>query len=508
MPEASPSTPGRVLARRYRLVTPIARGGMAEVWEGHDEVLARPVAVKVLHRHLARDDEFVERFRREGVAAARLAHPGIVATFDAGTDGDDAFIVMELVRGRTLRDAVAERDGFEPALAVQVAADVADALDHAHRAGLVHRDVKPANVLVLGHEGGDGRALQVKVGDFGIAKLQNPSDAAQLTATGAVVGTAKYLAPEQVMGGTPDPRTDVYALGVVLYEMLCGRAPFQADTELATALQHVRSEAPPLCGLRPDVPDTLEAVVARAMAKDPDERYQSAAAFRAALLALDVGPPAQPPAAPTAHDDAVPHVVREPTPPRGTAPVPRPARRRRLPLAVLGGLAAVVALVAVVVLAGGRDRPGAPAPAGGGTALTVASVSSFDPEGDGQENPAQARLAHDGNPGTAWSSDRYNSRRFGRLKSGVGLVIRLASPADLRRLQVRSPTSGWAASVYVADQPGRSLADWGQPVATRSGIGGDATFELGGRRGGAVLLWITDPGEANRAEVTEVSLEG
>ncbi|MDP9072311.1 MAG: protein kinase, partial [Actinomycetota bacterium] len=373
MPHPLPSMAGRILAGRYRVVRAIARGGMAEVWEGHDEVLARAVAIKILHPHLSDDQDFLERFRREAVAAARLAHPGIVATFDTGTDDGVAFIVMELVPGRTLRQAIEEGGPLAPAVAVRVAAEVADALDHAHRAGLVHRDVKPANILLVEHDGHTGPLLQVKVADFGIAR-QQAQGIRQLTATGAVVGTAKYLAPEQVVGRTPDARTDVYALGVVLYEMLCGRTPFQAETELATALQHVRSDPTPPGQFRPGLPPSLEGAVLRAMAKDPDDRYGSAAEFRTALLAVagedgspapgtpqvvrdgaqtDVmadaeevanaeavpvdgaGAGAASAGASSPLDGAVPHVVRDPTPPRGTAPVARGASGGRswVPLA-------------------------------------------------------------------------------------------------------------------------------------------------------------------------------
>ena len=279
---------------------------MAEVWEGHDDVLARPVAVKILHAHLAGDDGFVERFRREAVAAARLAHPDIVATFDAGTDGTVAYIVMELVRGRTLRQAI-EADGAFPAQkVVRIGAKVAEALDHAHRGGIIHRDVKPANILLADDDS------TVKVADFGIAKLHDGND---LTQTGAVIGTAKYLSPEQVDGRSPDARSDVYALGVVCYEMLCGRPPFAADTELATALAHVRADVPPPHLHHEGIPGSLEAVVLKAMARDPERRYQTAADLRIALATADLeaGP--------------VTEAGPDHTPPAGVVPIRRAKRR-------------------------------------------------------------------------------------------------------------------------------------------------------------------------------------
>ncbi|MEO7837368.1 MAG: protein kinase [Acidimicrobiales bacterium] len=511
MPDSIPLMADRVLLGRYRIVRPIARGGMAEVWEGYDEILARPVAVKVLHSHLATDAAFVERFRREAVAAAKLAHRGIVATFDTGTDDDVAFIVMELVRGRTLRDAMEETGRLPPSMAVAIATEVADALDHAHRAGLVHRDIKPANILLPEHDGSTGPLLRVKVADFGIARSQSAQEFGDLTQTGAIVGTAKYLSPEQVRGQPPDARSDEYALGVMLYEMLCGRPPFLAETELATALQHVSGVLVTPRQLDPAIPGPLEDVVLRAMAKNPEDRYPSVTLLRSALLALDVADTTGPidmSGGPDL-DDAVPQIVRDPTPPGGTAPRARPRDRRVAPVAFVATVV-IVGLVAVAVLlrAGGGGTPSSATREDNGTGrIALASVRSFDPEGsDGEENEPQVGMAHDGDAQTVWRSDRYNSRAFGGLKAGVGLVLDLAEQATLDRLEVRSSSGGWAASVYIADEPGGRLADWGSPVSTQNGLNGGASFELGGKRAGAVLLWITDPGTAQRIEVAEVAL--
>jgi serine/threonine protein kinase len=272
----------RLLGGRYRLVRPIAKGGMAEVWEGRDEILSRPVAVKVLQPHLATDGTFVERFRREAISAARLTHPGVVATFDTGTDAGTAWIVMELIRGDTLRHLLNSRGPMDPSMAIDVAAQIADALAHAHRAGLVHRDVKPANILLV-EEDGTPRA---KVTDFGIAKATEGLGGLDLTRTGIVLGTPKYLSPEQVEGHEPDARADLYSLGVVLFEMLTGRPPFEGPTDMATAIAHVRQDAPRVSSLRPGVPPGLDDLVADLLAKDPAARIPSAAALRTALLAL------------------------------------------------------------------------------------------------------------------------------------------------------------------------------------------------------------------------------
>ena len=270
---------GDVIADRYRLEASIARGGMATVWRAVDQVLARPVAVKVLHTHLAADPDFVARFRREAVAAARVAHPSIVAIYD--TCADPEAIVMELVDGRTLRDELDNRRFLPAPEAVEIASGIAQALEVAHKAGLVHRDVKPANVLLSA----DGR---LKVADFGIAKAARPDEdpeLADLTSVGSMVGTAKYLAPEQVSGGDVDARTDVYALGAVLYEMVCGRPPFQGDNDLATATARLHGAPERPRSVLRTVPERLDAIIMRALASDPDDRYPSASALWADLQA-------------------------------------------------------------------------------------------------------------------------------------------------------------------------------------------------------------------------------
>src|SRR5437764_4924433 len=239
---------------------------MAEVWEGHDVVLARRVAVKLPHAHLGRQESFRRRFRREAVAAARLSHPNIVSIFDTGTDDEDNFIVMERVDGPSLRQLFVPDRAMPVDRAVSITGQVASALEYAHRQGVVHRDIKPANILI----GQDG---MVKVADFGIAKAALGDD---MTQTGTALGTARYLAPEQVDGGLPDRRSDIYSLGVVLYEMICGRPPFRADNELALALQHLRADPPPPRSVAPEVPPWLEGVVLTALAKSPDQRFASA----------------------------------------------------------------------------------------------------------------------------------------------------------------------------------------------------------------------------------------
>ncbi|MDQ1396037.1 MAG: eukaryotic-like serine/threonine-protein kinase [Acidimicrobiaceae bacterium] len=276
MPEPEP----RIYNGRYELVRHVARGGMAEVYQAHDQLLDRPVALKVLFPELSVDRSFVERFRREAQAAANLSHPNIVSVYDWGEEDGTYFIVMEYVDGRPL-SAVLKGDGpLLPDRAAAIGADVAAALSFAHRNGVIHRDVKPGNVLITN----DGL---VKVTDFGIARAANAEE--NLTQTGAVMGTATYFSPEQAQGSVVDARSDVYSLGIVLYEMVGGKPPFSGDNPVTIAYKHVREEPPPLRRLNSAVPAAFEAIVMQAMAKNPDERYGSADELRSDLLRFRQG---------------------------------------------------------------------------------------------------------------------------------------------------------------------------------------------------------------------------
>lgn len=263
-----------VFSGRYEMVRHVARGGMAQVYLAKDIWLDRPVALKVLFPELSVDESFVERFRREAQAAANLSHPNIVSIYDWGQGERTYFIVMEYVDGYTLSSLIRELP-LEPARAAAIGADVAAALEFAHRHGVIHRDVKPGNVLI-------DRSGQVKVADFGIARAVGASEG--LTQTGAVMGTATYFSPEQAQGFPVDGRSDVYSLGVVLYEMVAGRAPFVGDNPVAIAYKHVREAPPPLSQLVPNLPRAFESITMKALAKDPNERYQSAEDLRADLL--------------------------------------------------------------------------------------------------------------------------------------------------------------------------------------------------------------------------------
>lgn len=483
-------TADRVLGDRYRLLRQLARGGMATVWEAEDDVLSRRVAIKVLHPHLASDETFRERFRREAVAVARLNHPAVVAVFDTGEDDDLAYLVMELVDGRPLSTVLSERGQLPAATAIDIVSQIAEGLGAAHERGIVHRDVKPANILILD----DGRA---KITDFGIARGAAGTDLDEdLTQVGTIVGTAKYLAPEQVEGGEVDARTDVYSLGLVLYEALCGRPAFSEETELATALARTREAPLSPRQVRVDVPRDIEAVVMRALARNPVDRFASAAELRTALASLDVE-------------------AADPTPEAGIR-LPAPEADRRFTISVAG-----VIVVAVVVAMGGfffaatetgrsvlesfRERlPGRDSAA----PVAIAGADDFDPFGDGGEHGNEVGFAHDGDTSTVWRTDNYHTPAFGNLKPGVGLRLDLGRATTLERLTVETRNEPWDAEVYVGDGSAGSLDEWGEPVTNRTGNTTRATFDLGGTEGQAVLLWITHLPASGQLEVAEVTLAG
>lgn len=275
-----------MLAGRYELGEALGRGGMAKVFKATDTRLDRTVAVKVLAPELAGDHAFVERFQREAQAAARLNHPNIVGVYDSGSAGDVHYMVMEYVQGRTLADVLAQDGRLLPERAMEIAEAVASALSAAAAAGIVHRDIKPGNIMITPR--GD-----VRVMDFGIARMDSQQTVAQ---TQSVIGTASYLSPEQARGAPLDPRSDIYSLGVVLYEMLTGRAPFVGDSAVAVAMQHVQDQPVPPSQVAPGITPALDSIVLRALAKNPDNRYPTADEFRrdleSARLGQHVGAPA------------------------------------------------------------------------------------------------------------------------------------------------------------------------------------------------------------------------
>src|SRR3954447_3616975 len=269
---------------RYELHRRLARGGMADVFLARDQLLDRPVAVKVLFPEYAADPNFVERFRREAQSAANLNHPNIVSVYDWGQEQGTYFIVMEYVEGRSLADIIRTEGPLHPQRAAEVASDVAAALGFAHRNGVVHRDVKPGNVLI-------SPTGQVKGADFGIARALGADPESNLTQAGSVMGTATYFAPEQAQGLPLDPRSDLYSLGVVLYEMVTGRPPFGGESPVAIAYKHVQEQPAPPTQVNANVPADLEAIILKLLAKNPAARYASADDLRADLRRFREGQP-------------------------------------------------------------------------------------------------------------------------------------------------------------------------------------------------------------------------
>jgi serine/threonine-protein kinase len=300
----------RVLSDRYRIVEHLARGGMADVFEAEDTLLNRSVAVKVLHANFASDEAFVTRFRREAQAAGNLSHPNIVAIYDWGQDSGTYYMVMELIKGQTLRDVIKADGKILPRRAAEIASETAAALSVAHQHGVYHRDVKPGNIMITT----DGA---VKVTDFGIARALDDSE--ELTRTGAVIGTATYFSPEQAQGLPADERSDVYSLGIVLYEMLAGKPPFSGESPVAVAYQHVSEAAVPANEVDTDSPAELAAIAAHAMKKRPDERYQSADEMRADLQRYLAG--TEPVAAAVISAAAATAMIPPPASPAGAAAV-------------------------------------------------------------------------------------------------------------------------------------------------------------------------------------------
>jgi tRNA A-37 threonylcarbamoyl transferase component Bud32 len=516
---------GALLGARYRLDELLASGGMAQVWLGTDEVLRRAIAVKILHQHLAADETFVTRFRHEAIAVARLSHPAIVNVYDTCSDDGIEAIVMELVRGQTLRERLDEGP-VDPWVAANIAAQVAGALAVAHAAGLVHRDIKPANILLSE----DGR---VKVGDFGIAKA---AESADLTQEGSFLGTAKYLAPEQVEAKPVDARTDLYSLGVVLYEMLCGRVPFEADTSSGTALARLHSDPQRPRLVKAGVPRELEAITMRLLARDPANRYPTAADARAALLGAGAddraangdetiaervpGAPLPPPPPPGAADGAPPSAWGAATTATGRPAGFAESERRWLVPTLLVVLVAVALGVAGLLLGGPGDglfgdedgptdttAEDTEAPAG--DLATIARSIDFDPQGRDGEHAEEAAqgFAFDNDPSTSWSSERYNSPDWGGLsKDGVGLIFELQEAGPLQSLEFDTPLSGWQAEVYVADEAHDQLDEWGEPVGTFDQNGAGTASAGLDAEGGAVLLWFTRASDTNQVTVDEVRI--
>jgi len=469
---------GELIAGRYELEELVGSGGMSSVYRAHDRLLERRVALKILHEQFTRDDDYVERFRREARAVAQLTHPNIVTVIDRGEQDGRQFIVFEYVDGMNLKELVAQEGRLNPREAIELGLQVARGLGFAHDQGLVHRDVKPQNVLL----DADGRA---KVTDFGIA---HAVDVDGMTITGTIMGTSNYIAPEQARGQPVDEQTDVYSLGCVLYELLAGEVPFDGDSFVAIAMRHVNDPVPSVREVRPDVPPRLDWAIQRAMAKDHDDRFDSMADFAAELEAsyaeLDGA-------------EGATMVVPRAAPPRRRRQSPQ--RRRRLGIlpAVLAGV--VVAAIAGGVIGaltlggGGGGSSNAPRPSG---PVRFASGEAYDPLGDNQEHDEDVHNAIDSNQATFWETEHYNGAQLG--KDGVGLALEASRAVSPKTLTVVTDTPGYTAEIKAGDSASSATT-----VAGPKTMSDTTTFQLS-RGGRWFVIWITDLGGNASAHVNEV----
>ncbi|MPZ69084.1 MAG: protein kinase [Actinobacteria bacterium] len=490
-----------VLAERYVLESPIARGGMGTVWNAKDDVLARPVAVKVLNHDLADDEAFVARFRREALAAARLSHPHIVAIYDTGseTDADGTsryFIVMEHCGGGTL----AQTQRMDQERIADIGIDICSALGHAHRHEIIHRDVKPANILYT-PEG------NLKVGDFGIAKAAFSDN--EITTTGVILGTVTYISPEQANGEEPDARSDLYSLGVVLFELLTGRPPFAADSQIAVAMKHIREAPPDPRSIRAGISKDLSAVVMKSLAKDRDDRFGSAEEFADALRSPRRGDTA------VMRRPAIPSRTVTPTP----APAPANAGAKRslgdhsdyrwlIPLLLVAAVATALALVLPRVL-DSTDEPGGGGNNGGTSGTTrveVSAPSDFDPDGGDGEHPELTADTVDGDIATSWTTSNYNDK-LSLTKSGVGLLFDLGEATEISALEVTGDTGSF--EIRAGDSAPTAAADL-EVVESEEQASGTTELSFDPITARYWLVWITDlpGGGGGRATIAEVRFLG
>jgi serine/threonine-protein kinase len=488
---------GTLLSGRYRLEARVGAGGMSTVYKAQDTVLERPVAIKLMNREVAADSDQLERFKREARAVAQLSHPHIVTVIDYGEDDGRPYIVLEYVGGETLKQRIRRSGRLPVAEAVAYAIEIARALGCAHASHIVHRDVKPQNVLI----DDEGTA---KVTDFGIARTL---DEEGLTAEGRVLGTTDYVSPEQALGHPVTGQSDIYSLGIVLWEMLVGETPYPGDNQVAVAMRHVREPLPDVQERRDEVSAALGSVIDRATAKDLARRYATAEDLVGDLedaLAIE-----------TARAGGA---TGEATAVLRTLPL---RSRRRLPLRMRAGTAGALAVLvlalgaigaAIVLLTNNTSRgPGAPvekAPARTRpVALSGSAAHDYDPSGDGREHGDKTKLAIDNDPNTEWDTESYSDRQLG--KDGVGLYLDATPGTKAKFLRVRTPTPGFTAEVRVADgaAPPHAIGGWkkvGGPVK----VGRVASLRVApGVKHRFWMLWITGlPPSGGQVRVAELAL--
>jgi hypothetical protein len=490
---------GSKLNGRYRIEGKIGSGGMSTVYLAFDETLERPVAIKVLDSDISRDPNALERFRREARTVAQISHPHVVMVIDAGEDQGHPYIVFEHVRGETLKDRIRSGGPLPVSEAVAYAIEVGRALEAAHERQLVHRDVKPQNVLI----DEEGRA---KVTDFGIARSLE-LEAHQLTAAGRVVGTTDYVSPEQALGQEVTGQSDVYSLGIVLYEMLTGEVPFKGDSSVSVAMKHVRETLPDVQRKRPETSAALAAVVERATAKDVAGRYPSVSD-----MVRDLEEVLTYEAARAGGTEGEATTVLDQLPGRSRAGRWKRAARLLLVAAIV--IAVVAAGVIAIRSVGNGDNGPSLSTDLSQIQLGPRDAVDYDPApGDGQENRSAVALVLDGDRSTAWSTEHYDTAELGGIKDGVGVYLDAGRPVVAKALRIVTPKKGWGFDLNVANRVPDTVAEW-----TKVGGGTiDAsakTFSLdtGGQRFRYFLVWITrlaDDGSGRfSASVSELKLLG
>ncbi|UGS33685.1 protein kinase domain-containing protein [Capillimicrobium parvum] len=489
---------GTLLSGRYRLDAQIGSGGMSTVFRAFDTVLERPVAIKLMHREMSSDSDQLERFRREARAVAQLNHPHIVQVIDAGEDDNTPYIVLEYIEGQTLKDCIRRKGRLPIPEAIAYAIEIARALEAAHARAIVHRDVKPQNVLI----DSEGSA---KVTDFGIARTLTEEG---LTADGRVLGTTDYVSPEQALGHPVTGQSDIYSLGIVLYEMLTGEVPFRGENQVAVAMKHVREDLPDVSMRRPEISTALAAVVDHATAKELERRYQDAASLAADLedvLAIETARAGDATGEATTVLRTLPGSARRRLPWR--ARVPRLAVIALLLLAA-GAIGAVVLLARDNTERGTRPPDIKPQTPGlHVVALRSKAAHDYDPFGGDGEHSDEASAAIDDDSKSTWSTESYQAGALN--KPGVGLYVDAAPGVAAQRMELRTTTPGWSGAVYAAeDGPPDSIGGWTK-VASLNDVkrSQQISLDTAGKRFRYYLVWIEKlPEGGENATISDLAL--